>query len=184
MKKLFLIPLPALLIGSVAMYINGLAISIWILNAIGAVIALLIPCLIIKKPEIIESRFTILIAIVLLMITFLDSGSENIHRWITIGPIRFYIASIILPILIIRLSEMLKTSNWWIAAIISIGVSLLLFLQPDASQATAFIIPMIILLFGKAKNNLYRFSVLGILPVILIFAWIYVDHLAPVAYVE
>lgn len=184
MKKLFLIPLPAIIIGSLAMYINDVSINIWSQNIFGLIIAMLLYYLISRKPKIIGNIFTIPISIILLLLTFLDSGLEGVHRWVSIGPIRFYIASIVLPILIMGLWRILKTTNWWIPAIISIGVSLLLASQPDASQTTAFIIPMAIILFSKAKNNYFRYSVLGVLSLIIISTWIYLDNLPPVAYVE
>ncbi|MGI6140601.1 MAG: hypothetical protein ACOYEH_02570 [Caldicoprobacterales bacterium] len=159
MKKLLLIPLPAIIIGSLAMYINGVSINIWGQNIFGLVIGMLLSYLISRKPKIIGNIFTIPIAIILLLLTFIDSGLEGVHRWISIGPVRFYIASIVLPILIMGLWRILKATNWWIPAIISIGVSLLLALQPDASQTTAFIIPMAIILFSKANNNYFRYSV-------------------------
>lgn len=159
MKKLLLIPLPAIIIGSLAMYINGVSINIWGQNIFGLVIGMLLSYLISRKPKIIGNIFTIPIAIILLLLTFIDSGLEGVHRWISIGPVRFYIASIVLPILIMGLWRILKATNWWIPAIISTGVSLLLALQPDASQTTAFIIPMAIILFSKANNNYFRYSV-------------------------
>lgn len=159
MKKLLLIPLPAIIIGSLAMYINGVSINIWGQNIFGLVIGMLLSYLISRKPKIIGNIFTIPISIILLLFTFIDSGLEGVHRWISIGPVRFYIASIVLPILIMGLWRILKTTNWWIPAIISTGVSLLLALQPDASQTTAFIISMAIILFSKANNNYFRYSV-------------------------
>jgi hypothetical protein len=64
------------------------------------------------------------------------------------------------------------------------GVSLILALQPDASQTTAFIIPMVIILFTKANNDYFRYSLLGVSFLIIISTWIYMDKLPPVAYVE
>ncbi|HHY25542.1 MAG TPA: cell division protein [Desulfitobacterium dehalogenans] len=184
MRRLFLIfiPLPAIIIGSLAMYINDVSIIIWSQNIFGFIIALLLSYLVSRKP--IGSIVIIPISILLLLLTFLDSGFEGVHRWISIGPIRFHIASIVLPILIMVLWRILKTTNWWIPAIISIGVSLLLALQPDASQTTAFIIPMAIILFSNVNRNYFRYCVLGVLSLIFIFSWVYLDALPPVAYVE
>lgn len=184
MKRLFLIPLPSILIGSLAMYINGVSTFIWSQNIFGLLIAVLLSDLVLRKTKIIDNVFTIPITMLLLLLTFLDLGLEGVHRWVTIGSIRFYIASIVLPILIMGLWRILKTTNWWIPALITIGVSLVLALQPDASQTTAFIIPMAVILFSKANNSYYRYSVLGFLTLIIIFSWIYLDNLPPVAYVE
>lgn len=119
-----------------------------------------------------------------MLLTFLEPGIEGVNRWISIGPIRLYVASIVLPIFIIELWRSLKTTNWWITAVITIGVSLLLALQPDASQTTAFIIPMMIILLSNSKGNCYRYGVLGVLSLIIIITWIFLDNLPPVAYVE
>ena len=184
MKRLLLIPLPTIIIGSLAMYINDVSIIIWSQNIFGLIIAMLLSHLVSRKPKIIGSIFTIPISILLLLLTFFDLGLEGVHRWVSIGPIRFYIASIVLPILIIGLWRILKTTNWWIPTIITIGVSLLLALQPDASQTTAFIIPMTIILFCDTNNNYFRYSILGVSSLIIILTWIYLDTLPPVAYVE
>lgn len=184
MKRLLLLPLPAIIIGSLAMHINDVSIFIWGQNIFGFIIALLLSCLISKKSDLFKNVLTIPIAILLLLFTFIDSGAEGVHRWVSIGPIRFHIACIVMPILITGLWRILKTTNWWISAGISIGVSLLLALQPDASQTTAFIIPMTIILLGNTNNNYFRSSVLGVFSLIIIFSWINLDSLPPVAYVE
>jgi len=142
------------------MYINDVSINIWGQNILGLVIGVLLSHLISRRPKIINNIFTVPISIILLLLTFLDPGLEGVHRWIPIGSVRFYIASIVLPIAIIGLWRILITQNWWVPAIISVVVSLLLDLQHDASQITAFIIPMAIILFSTAKNNYFQYSVL------------------------
>lgn len=184
MKKLLLIPLPAIIMGSLAMYINDLSIIIWSQNILGFLIGILLSYLLSKKPKVFGSVFTVSISILLLLLTFFDLGMEGVHRWVSIGPIRFYIASIVLPILIIGLEKILKNTNWWIPAIITVGVSLLLVLQPDASQTTAFIVPMAIILSCNTNNNYLRCIILGLSSLIIIFTWIHLDTLPPVAYVE
>lgn len=184
MKKLFLVPVPAILIGSLAMYINDVSIMIWSQNIFGFIIAVLLSYQISRKPKIIKSVIIIPVCIVLLLLTFLDLGVEGVQRWVAIGPIRFYISSIVLPMLIIGLWRILRTKNWWITASISIGISLILALQPDASQTTAFIIPMAIILFSHGSKNHIRYSFLGVLSLIVIYTWVYLDALPPVDYVE
>ena len=60
----------------------------------------------------------------------------------------------------------------------------MLALQPDASQLTAFIIPMIILIWSKTNNKFFRYSILGLLSILAINSWIFLDGLPPVSYVE
>lgn len=184
MKRLFLIPLPTIIIGSMAMYRNDISIITWGQNIFGLILAMLLSYLVSRNHNFIDNTFTIPISILLLLLTFLDSGLQGVHRWVSIGPIRFYVASIVLPILIMGLWKIRKNTNWWISVIITTGVSLLLALQPDASQTTAFIIPMAIILFSNTNKNYFRFSVLGVFSLIIAFTWIYLDTLPPVAYVE
>lgn len=57
-------------------------------------------------------------------------------------------------------------------------------MQSDASQLTAFVIPMIILLFKKASNKLFGFSIAVVLLLVVAYSWINLDHSPPVSYVE
>lgn len=182
------IALPSVVIGSMAMHFNGISTIIWSQNIVGLLIAGFISYYMLQRKPKIErgksSSFTVLISIILLLLTFLDIGLDGVHRWISIGPIKFYIGSIVMPILIIELWRILQTQNWWIPTIITIGVSVLLVLQPDASQTTAFLIPMLIILFSEANNNIYRYFAISVLPLLIIVPWIFLDNLSPVVYVE
>lgn len=184
MKKLLLVPIPPVLIGVFAMYKNNISPVIWGQNLLGLLISLLLSLLIIKNPKIITNKFIAPISILLLLTTFLDSGLEGIHRWIGIGPLRFYIASIVLPILIVGLSKATEVTNWWISTIITILISIIIALQPDASQTTAFIVPMIIILSSKITNNYLRLTISIVLSIIGFLSWKYLDNLSPVSYVE
>ena len=126
MKRLYLIPLPSIIIGSLAMYTHGVYTIIWSQNIFALLIAVLISELVSRKTKIIGSIFSIPLIILLLLFTFLDLGLEGVQRWVSIGPVRFYIASIVLPLLIIGLWEITKNLNWRIQNIITMGVSLLL----------------------------------------------------------
>ncbi len=57
--KLTLIPIPAIIIGSLAMYLNDVSIKIWSQNILGLVIGLLLCYLISRTPKIIGNAFTI-----------------------------------------------------------------------------------------------------------------------------
>jgi cell division protein FtsW (lipid II flippase) len=109
---------------------------------------------------------------------------EGVHRWISLGPIKFYVASIVLPIVIIKLWGGLVNGKQRVTIITTIIVSLLLLRQPDASQLTAFIIPMIILIWNNTRNNIIRFSIAGALLIMAVVSWVYLDALPPVSYVE
>lgn len=183
-----IIALPSVTIGAVAMYLNEISIGIWSRNIVALIILGSISYLFLKeKPELSKRNsfgFIVPITIVLLVLTFLDSGLEGVHRWVSIGPITLNVAGIMLPILIIELWRILKVFNWWYSMIITIAISILLVLQPDASQTTGFILPMIILLLSKANKSFIRYSFISLIAVIPIISWIFIDSLPPIDYVE
>lgn len=67
MKKLFLIPFPAIIIGLLTMYMNDVSINIWSQYIFGLIIAVLLSYLISRKPKIIGNIFVIPISIILLL---------------------------------------------------------------------------------------------------------------------
>ncbi len=193
MKKLklqnfipLIIAMPSVMIGAIAMHLNKVPITIWGKNVACLFISGLISYFVLSNEQKNRrSKFVaFIVSIIFLILTFFDSGMEGIHRWISIGPLRFYISSIILPFIIIELWRLLQVLDWWFSAILTVGISLLLVFQPDASQATAFIIPMIIILGYKAKNNIHRFGITVLLLAFVISTWIFLDKLPPVVYVE
>lgn len=183
-----IIALPSVVIGAVAMYLNKISIGIWSQNIVALIISGSISYLFLKEKPKLSKRnsfgFIVPITIILLFLTFLDSGLDGVHRWVSIGPIKLNVASIMLPILIIELWRILKVLNWWYSMIITILVSILLALQPDASQTTGFIFPMIILLLSKANKSVIRYSIISLISVIPIISWIFIDSLPPIDYVE
>lgn len=184
MNKLFFIPIPAVIIGVVTMYKNNVSSIIWGQQLLCLLFILVISNLLVKKFKIISGDYIVYISILLLLFTFLDSGFENVHRWISIGPIRFYISSIVLPILIIGLWKKIQSDSWKLVSSIIIGISVLIALQPDASQNTAFIIPMSMLLYTKINNKYLKFIIPILLLIISVLSWLNLDNLPPVPYVE
>lgn len=182
------ISLPSIIIGAIAMFSNKVPIIIWGQN-IGCLLILgSISSVLISRKSKIKKRnstsISILLMLTLLMLTFFDFGLQGVHRWVSIGPVKFYATSIAIPIVFIELWNVLQTKNWWISVVITIVISILLTLQPDASQLTAFIIPMIILIWSKTNNKFFRYSILGLLSILAINSWIFLDGLPPVSYVE
>ncbi|MHB9943407.1 cell division protein [Clostridium sporogenes] len=177
---------PSIIIGAMAMYINNVLFFIYIQNIFYLIILGLISYFVLSKGyEINKNRTTIsiLISVMFLFTTFINSGIENVHRWLSIGPIKFHVAAIVLPIIIINLWKLLQSKSWWFSSIIAICISIILVLQPDASMVTAFVIPMIILLWNTT-NNIYRYFIVALLSGLIIFSWIFLDGLASVSYVE
>lgn len=176
---------PAVVIGCISMRFYGISLSIYGQNfaclILGGLIAYFITSVKLKIGNI--NGYAVIISTLVLLLTFIDPGIEGVHRWIGIGPVKFYIGSIVMPIIIIGLWNMAQKS-WWSSVFITIGISVLLVLQPDASQLTAFVIAMSIDLWNKGNNNFLKLSIIGLLMTLVVILWIFLDSLAPVPYVE
>jgi len=171
------------------MYTNKVPIAIFGQNIFYLVLAGIISYFMILKKSKAKNNAstnttTIIVAVILLFLTFIGSGIMGVHRWISVGPIKFYVAVIVLPIIIIALWKLLQIKDWWVSAAITIVISILLALQPDASMLTAFAIPMILLLWNKINNNILRSCIVVLLSAFIIISWVFLDGLPPVSYVE
>ena len=196
MKKLKLfnfIPIimtaPAIVIGTIAMYYNRISNFVIIQNLIGLVIMGLISYYILSgninicRNKNIKDIFR-LIPLILLLLTFIGEGMMGVHRWISIGPIRLNISMIVMPIIILSLWKLLKNNSWWKVAIITIFISIVLFIQPDASQLSGFAIPMIFMLYKNGDKRIFSTIISVGLFILVILSWIHLDNLSPVSYVE
>lgn len=184
-----LMTLPSIIIGVIAMYTNKVQIAIFGQNIFCLVIAGISSYFILLKKSkgknnASANTTTIIVAVILLFLTFISSGIEGVHRWVSVGPIKFYVAVIVLPIIIIDLWKLLQIREWWFSAAITIVISILLTLQPDASTLTAFAISMLMLLWNKINNNIFRFCIVVLLSALIIISWVFLDGLPPVLYVE
>ncbi|MBE6087343.1 MAG: cell division protein [Clostridium beijerinckii] len=183
-----IIAAPPVIIGVIVMYLHNVAVFTVGQNIFCLLIGGVISSFVVSRKEkmkgINTESVTIFVSVILLFLTLINSGMEGVHRWISLGPIKFYVASIVLPIVIIKLWGGLVNGKQRVTIITTIIVSLLLLIQPDASQLTAFIIPMIILIWNNTRNNIIRFSIAGALLIMAVVSWVYLDALPPVSYVE
>lgn len=60
----------------------------------------------------------------------------------------------------------------------------ILFMQPDAGQITAFACASTIILWRAIENSIWKYISLLLFAFFVIASWIFLDHLAPVPYVE
>ena len=182
----FITMLPAMIVGAVAMNLNNIPTSIYIQNILCFVILGVVYFFMQKSKHKIhktEPLVFIIISIVVLVFTFISSGIEGVHRWVSVGPIQLYVSVIVVPIIIINLWSLLQEGKTMIAIISIMCVSVILTLQPDASMMTAFSVSSIILSWNKIKN-FSRFLVTVFLSGLTVVTWIFLDGLEPVSYVE
>ena len=184
----YLLMFPSILIGSLAMISYGVSSSIWMQNFIIWILGSIIGIILIHKTKQMQSSKSIhqrsIMIIILLVAPFLFKGIDGIQRWIQIGPLNFYVASILLPLLLIYLWKLVENNRYVYVIGVNFIVLFILLLHPDAGQVTAFACASSMLCWTKIKNRLLNFLNLTMITTIVIISWIFLDDLAAVPYVE
>lgn len=118
--------------------------------------------------------------------TFAAPGSMGVHRWIPMGPLTLHAAAICLPLLIAALGPLDAFGakpRWW-PLLLTIAAAMLLFVQPDAAQATAFGAAAVTLLIASAQRARLAWAAALVIAALAGWTWTRHDPLAPVSYVE
>lgn len=126
------------------------------------------------------------IAVVLLWAPLWVSTLTGPERWLSVGGVRVYVASALLPALVLAVARALDSSptvlRWpWTlmpAALWALSA------QPDASQATAFALACALPLARASAGAGIRTLVAATLATGVVWAWWQPDPLLPVPYVE
>jgi cell division protein FtsW (lipid II flippase) len=184
----YFLMLPAIVIGTLAMVSYGVPLSIWIQNIIIWIVGAVLGSVLIirnKNKNISIGFFSYPIIFVALLVSpFWFNGLDGVHRWLSFGPINLYIASIILPLLIIHLWKLaLNNREHYVIGLTFIILVILLF-HPDAGQLTAFACASAIILWKKISNRVVMLLSITLIVAFCIVSWVFLDDLAPVPYVE
>lgn len=185
--SMLLIPAPSVIVGVLAMITNSVPNTLYLQNIISVIVLWIGSCFVIRTKGTNRGNFSFIITVIIVLLfilTFIDSGISGVHRWISIGPIKLYITSILIPLLVILLWEQFNKANNLFAILVTCLVSIILLLQPDASQMTSFGIVMIILFYKKINKKVVLGILISILILMIIFSWIFLDSLPSVTYVE
>lgn len=119
-----------------------------------------------------------LICLAILALSFVGTPQENVHRWLTIGPISFNCAALVLPIMLALLMPF--QGNWFGCGVL-VGLALLLWRQPDVSQASALAAASLLTL--PNSNTRWRVGV-GLTTILALASWFQLDSMKSVAMVE
>lgn len=119
-------------------------------------------------------------SIAIIALSFAGPQQLGVHRWIGLGPIRANAAALFLPVIVVLLATSRIALPLLLVACASIAS--LLYLQPDASQATAFAGASCVIIGTLPHRHKY----VAMLPLLGLAAasWFAVDPLAPVDIVE
>ena len=170
-------------LGSAGLALGGAASGSWVRNPAAWLAGLGIAGSIVAAGRSAAvSRGAILLTLVALAATFLSPAQSGVQRWIDAGPLHINIAALLLPLAIVALATAQLAAPLFLAAVAATG--LLLVAQPDASQATAFLLVAgFLVLRGGMPRATKIAGALGI-AALTIAAWLRPDPLEPVPEVE
>ncbi|HEX6369243.1 MAG TPA: hypothetical protein VF006_09940 [Longimicrobium sp.] len=183
-----LAPVPALVVGVLTMRMSDVPAALWGQNLAAWAVGTLL-CLGLWRTRSSSGRsrwfdFAAVLTLAALAATLLAPGVEGVHRWVPLGPVRLHAAAVLLPLLLVAMQGLSQARGWWISTGVAVGVALVLLLQPDAAQATAFAAGCLVLLLPLAGRDPLRLTSLLSLPLLAGLTWLRQDPLAPVPYVE
>lgn len=181
-------PVPALVVGVLTMRMSDVPAALWGQNLAAWAVGMLL-CLGLWRTRSSPGRgrwfdFAAVLTLAALAATLLAPGVEGVHRWVPLGPVRLHAAAVLLPPLLVAMQGLSQARGWWISTGVAVGVALVLLLQPDAAQATAFAAGCLVLLLPPAGRDPLRLAGMLLLPVLAGLAWLRKDPLAPVPHVE
>lgn len=183
-----LAPVPALVVGVLTMRMADVPAALWGQNLAAWAVGTLL-CLGLWRTRSSPGRgrwfdFAAVLTLAALAATLLAPGVEGVHRWLPVGPVRLHAAAVLLPLLLVAMQGLSQARGWWLSTGVAVGVALVLLLQPDAAQATAFAAGCLVLLLPLAgRGPLRRIGLLS-LPLLAGLTWLRKDPLAPVPHVE
>lgn len=132
------------------------------------------------------AQFRSLILAACLFLPLIIDRAEGPQRWLNIGPLRLYLAPILLPTLMLYLEVIrreMQTKAIWLSLPV-FAASAALVLQPDAAQMSAFACSCIPIVLASEMAKPLRAIVTLSLLVCVFAVWQIPDPLEPVAHVE
>lgn len=124
------------------------------------------------------------VVLVFLMLSFLEAGTEGVNRWLSWGPIKFHISSIVLPVAIISMGQGLDNKLQGGMALLALGIGVVLVLQPDAGQLSAYGVAIMLLFYIRLTNKYHAYGFISIMGIMCLLGWYRLDTLEPISYVE
>ncbi|MCL6261455.1 hypothetical protein M3O96_20315 [Aquiflexum sp. TKW24L] len=179
---LFLSILPALLFGTYTMAYFDIPRSLWMMNLgfglTGIALGFFRFRPVFKK---VNPYPIILVSMLLLLLTFLDEGYRDVHRWVSIGKFNLNIGLMVSPLILIQIHKM---ENQIMGILVSLLTIIIFLFQPDASLVTAFSVAAAMLLFKKNISNTTKGLILISTIGASVLAWFRLESLPAVSYVE
>lgn len=183
-------PFPALIVGALVMRQHDVPSSRWGLNLIGGVLSAAICAVFLARSRTAMSKNAANISACLaagaLAATFAMAGSMGVHRWIQVGPLTVHAGAVCLPPFIVALGvlDAFGGKLRWRPMLLALAVAMLLLLQPDAAQATAFAAAVFTFLIANKQRAPAAWVAALVIAALAGWTWTQRDPLPPVPYVE
>lgn len=189
-QSLLIVAIPPIVGSLVVLALASVGSGVWITHLLAISISC---CLVFVGSQLshLSNRRNTAFAIIILTLLglatpLLGGDSSGPERWITIGPVRLYVAPLLLPLFIAACSIFVgKGSKHLIIIFAAVLVTaLLLALQPDASQVLGLTVASAVVA-ARCRLGVYRLGVVALLlATITMWAFSLPDPLEPVQHVE
>ncbi|HYJ05087.1 MAG TPA: hypothetical protein VEX43_08135 [Chthoniobacterales bacterium] len=178
-----------MIVGALIMRQHDVPTSRWGLNLLGGAIAAAGCAVFLARSRPMSRRAATVCACFAagaLAATFTVTGSMGVHRWIPVGPLTIHVGAICLPLFIVALGvlDAFGGKLRWGPMLLALAVAILLWLQPDAAQATAFAAAVFTLLMANKHRARAAWVTALVIAALAGWTWTRHDPLSPVPYVE
>jgi hypothetical protein len=175
--------LAAVASGAATLAATGHPFGLWVRNPIAWLVGLALGTgWMLLRISLPLARVILGVAFAAVASTFLAPAQDGVHRWIDVRAFHINVAALLLPAAVVALGFSGIWSRTGLTCVAAIAV--LLVLQPDASQATSFLVAVIILLGGSTAARAGRITAIAAAVLVAAIAWSRPDPLQPVAEVE
>lgn len=175
----------AVALGSLGLVLHGSAPDTWLRNPAAWAVGMFSGGLLIlggRSRSRSLSAGALALTIAALAGSLFAQNQAGVHRWIDIGPLHVNVAALLLPVAIVALATPHVSVPLLLAIAAAIGA--LLLAQPDASQASAFLLAAASILCRRRATPTLKVSGLVAMAAVGIAAWLRFDPLEPVPEVE
>ena len=186
-QPLLIVAIPPILGSLVVLSIADVGMNVWITH----LLAISLGCCLVFVGSYLSrlsnrkiTAFTIIILTLLgLTTSILGSDSSEPERWISVGPVRLYIAPMLLPSFIAACSVIIAKQQM-VSFTAVLATALLLTLQPDASQVLGLTVASAVVV-AQHRLGVFRLGAVAfLLGALTLWAFSLPDPLEPVSHVE
>jgi hypothetical protein len=187
--QLLLIAAPAAFASFAIFALAGVGKNVWLIQIVAVVLACLIAFaggLSSRLPRRLSPSIAIIVFTLVGITLPLLTHATGPDRWLPLGPLNLYVAPLVLPAFVAAWSvSMGKRSGRDLGVFAAaIGASVLLAVQPDASQVLALLIGLTVGLLGSRTFEPKSVGTLIAIALVTVWAFSKPDPLQPIPYVE